>query len=276
MILDGKKVKLEKLEELKNKINKLDRKLCLCVIQVGDDPASNVYVKNKEKTALYLGCEFLHIKFDLDVSQKVILNKIDELNKNDNVDGILVQMPLPKQINEKVIQNRIDSSKDVDGLTDINAGLLFHDEDCLIPCTPLGILELLNYYNISVEGRHVVIVGRSNLVGKPLAALLLNNGATVSVCHSKTMNLKEITKMADILIVAVGKSNLITSDMVKDNIVVIDVGINRIDDRITGDVDFNNIKDKASFITPVPGGVGQMTVLALYENLYKAYLMNNK
>ena len=146
----------------------------------------------------------------------------------------------------------------------------------MIPCTPLGILELLNYYNISVEGRHVVIVGRSNLVGKPLAALLLNNGATVSVCHSKTMNLKEITKMADILVVAVGKSNLITSDMVKDNTVVIDVGINRIDDRITGDVDFNNIKDKASFITPVPGGVGQMTVLALYENLYKAYLMNNK
>ena len=203
--------------------------------------------------------------------KNTLLNEIDELNKNDKVDGILVQMPLPKQINEKVIQNRIDSSKDVDGLTDINAGLLFHNKDCFIPCTPKGILSILNYYNIDTKGKHVVIIGRSELVGRPLMALMLNNNATVTICHSYTNNLMNITKDADILIVAVGKKHLINEAFIKDGAVIIDVGINREDGKLYGDVNFDAVKDKCSYITPVPGGVGQMTVLSLYENLLKAY-----
>ena len=275
-LLDGIKVKKELLNELKNKIDKKNIKPSLAVIQIWNDSASNIYIKNKEKTAINLGCKFEYIKFKEDCTEKEILDKIDELNNNNDVDGILVQMPIPKHLNEKTIQNRIISTKDVDGLTNTNAGLLFHNEECLIPCTPLGIIELLNNYEIDVVGRHVVIVGKSNLVGKPLSILLLNKGATVTICHSKTKNLDEITASADILISAVGKVNLITEDMIKENAIVIDVGINRIEDKIVGDVDFINVSKKASYITPVPGGVGQMTVIALYQNLYKAYLINRK
>ena len=237
-LLDGTKVKKELLNELKNKIDTKNIKPSLAVIQIGNDSASNIYIKNKEKTAINLGCKFEHIKFKEDCTEKEILDKIDELNNNNDVDGILVQMPIPKHLNEKTIQNRIISTKDVDGLTNTNAGLLFHNEECLIPCTPLGIIELLNNYEIDVVGRHVVIVGKSNLVGKPLSILLLNKGATVTICHSKTKNLDEITASADILISAVGKVNLITEDMIKENAIVIDVGINRIEDKIVGDVDF--------------------------------------
>ena len=286
-LLDGTKVKKELLNELKNKIDTKNIKPSLAVIQIGNDSASNIYIKNKEKKPISyyidhgrginnVGCKFEHIKFKEDCTEKEILDKIDELNNNNDVDGILVQMPIPKHLNEKTIQNRIISTKDVDGLTNTNAGLLFHNEECLIPCTPLGIIELLNNYEIDVVGRHVVIVGKSNLVGKPLSILLLNKGATVTICHSKTKNLDEITASADILISAVGKVNLITEDMIKENAIVIDVGINRIEDKIVGDVDFINVSKKASYITPVPGGVGQMTVIALYQNLYKAYLINRK
>lgn len=270
-LLDGRKVKEVGLENLKSKLAKLDKTLTLAVIQIGNDPASNIYVSNKNKTATKLGCNFIHIKFDETVEEKEVLEKIDELNYDEDIDGILVQMPIPKHLNETLIQNRVKSYKDVDGLTDINAGLLVHNKDSLISCTPHGILTLLNYYDIKISKRHVVIVGRSNLVGKPLINLMLNNDATVTVCHSKTENLSNITKTADILIVAVGRPNFIKEDMVKDGAVVVDVGINRVDDKIVGDVDFDSVSKKVSAITPVPGGVGQMTILELFNNLYKAY-----
>lgn len=274
-LLDGKKIKQEKVEELKKEISNLKRKPGIVVIQVGNDEASNVYVKNKEKTALDLGCNFEHIKFEEDISEDILLAKIDKLNEDSNVDGIIVQMPLPKHLNTNKIQNRVSYKKDIDGLTDLNAGLLFHNKDCLIPCTPKGIMEMLNYYNINVSGKHVVIVGRSELVGRPLMSLMLNNNATVTICHSYTNNMEKITKKADILICAVGKKHIITPEMVKKGAVVIDVGINRENGKLYGDVDFDNVKVKASYITPVPGGVGQMTVLSLYENLLKAYRLNN-
>lgn len=275
-ILDGKRIKEEKMKELKKEISLLKRPLGIAVIQVGSLPASNAYVKSKEKAALNLGCKFSHIKFSEDVKEKEILTKIDELNKDDTIDGILVQMPLPNNLNTSVIQNRVIHTKDIDGLTDINAGLLFHNKDSIIPCTPKGIVETLKYYNINIKGKHVVIIGRSELVGRPLLALMLNNNATVTVCHSYTSNLKEITNLADILIVAVGKKHLIDDTFIKSNAVVIDVGINREDGKLYGDVNYELVKDKCSYITPVPGGVGQTTVLCLYQNLLKAYRLNNK
>ncbi|MBQ6282223.1 MAG: bifunctional 5,10-methylenetetrahydrofolate dehydrogenase/5,10-methenyltetrahydrofolate cyclohydrolase [Bacilli bacterium] len=274
-ILDGKKIKQEKIEELKKEISTLKRKPGLAVIQVGDNPASNVYVSNKEKTGLELGCNFEYIKFPEDVQEDLILATIDRLNDDMSIDGIIVQLPLPEHLNKEKIQNRVCHKKDVDGLTDINAGLLMHNKDCLVPCTPNGILEILKYYDISVSGKNVVIVGRSELVGRPMFSLMLNNNATVTICHSYTSNLKDITKTADILIVAVGKKHMITSSMVKEGAVVIDVGINRADGKIYGDVNYEEVKDICSYITPVPGGVGQMTVLSIYQNLLKAYKNNN-
>ena len=275
-LLDGKVVKKKILEELKEEVLKLKRKPGLVVIQVGDDPASKVYVGQKEKMANSVGYNFQHIKFDENIEEDIIEKKIIELNNDDNVDGILVQMPLPKQLNSKKIQNLIDQYKDVDGLSDINSGMLTHNVDTLVPCTPKGIMDILEYYNISVSGKNVVIVGRSDLVGKPLASLMLNANATVTICHSKTDNLGEFTKNADILVAAVGKASLITKDMVKENSVVIDVGINRVNDKLCGDVDFDGVIDKVSYITPVPGGVGQMTVAELGKNVLKAYKNREK
>ena len=275
-LLDGKVVKKKILEELREEVLKLKRKPGLVVIQVGDDPASKVYVGQKEKMATSVGYNFQHIKFDENIEENIIEDKIIELNNDDNVDGILVQMPLPQQLNSKKIQNLINQYKDVDGLSDINSGMLTHNVDTLVPCTPKGIMDILEYYDIPVSGKNVVIVGRSDLVGKPLASLMLNANATVTVCHSKTVNLGEITSKADILIAAVGKASLITKDMVKENSVVIDVGINRINDKLCGDVDFNDVIDKVSYITPVPGGVGQMTVAELGKNVLKAYKSREK
>ena len=275
ILLDGKRIKEERFDELKKEISLLKRKPGIAVIQVGNDSASNVYVKSKEKFGKELGCIFNHIKFDENTSEEDILKKIDELNIDSNIDGILVQMPIPKHLNSSVIQNRIIHNKDIDGLTDINAGLLFHNKDSFIPCTPKGIMEMLKYYNIDISGKHVVIVGRSELVGRPLMSLMLNNNATVSICHSFTHDLKSITRMADILVVAVGKKNIIDSSMIKEDCIVIDVGINRDNGKLCGDVDFESVKDKCSYITPVPGGVGQTTVLSLYQNLLKAYRINN-
>jgi len=273
-VLDGEKIKLEKFEELKREISKLDRKPGIVVIQVGDDENSNIYVKSKEKAALELGCNFEHIKYGKDVVEDIILSKIDKLNNDEKVDGIIVQMPLPTNLNTRNILNRINYKKDIDGLTDINAGLLFHNKNSIIPCTAKGIIEMLNYYNISISGKHVVIVGRSESVGKPLMSLMLNNNATVTICHSYTNNLKSITKIADILIVSVGKKHIIDSSMVKEGAVVIDVGINRVDGKLYGDVDYLDVKNIASYITPVPKGVGQMTVLSLYQNLLDSYRKN--
>lgn len=274
-LLDGKKIKEEKLEELKSEISSLDRKPGIVVIQVGNNDSSNIYIKNKEKMALSLGCNFEHIKFDEDVNEDLILSKIDKLNEDKTIDGIIVQMPLPSHLNTSKILNRVDYKKDIDGLTDYNAGLLFHNKNGFTPCTPKGIMEMLKYYNINVSGKHVVIVGRSDLVGKPLSILMLNNNATVSICHSYTSNLSEITNKADILISAVGKKNIINSSMIKEGCIVIDVGITRIDGKIYGDVNFDDVKDKASYMTPVPGGVGQMTVLSLFQNLLSSYRKNN-
>lgn len=276
-ILDGKEVKRIKLEELKNEVLKLDRPLGLTVIQVGDDSASNIYVKQKSKMANNLEFNFNHIKLEENVTEEEVLKIINSLNRDNCVDGILVQMPLPEHLNSRVIQNAISPLKDVDGLTDINMGMLVHKKNCLVPCTPLGVMELLKYYNIDVAGKNVVIVGRSDLVGRPMAEVMINNDATVTLCHSKTKNLKDITKNADVLVVAVGKAKLITSDMVKDGVVVVDVGINRLEDgSLCGDVDFDDVSSKCSYITPVPGGVGQMTVLELGYNTYKAYLLRQE
>lgn len=276
-LLDGKVVKTMALEGLKKLVNEIERPLGLTVIQVGDNASSNIYIKQKRKMAEFLGFNFNHIKLKVDVTLEEILKIIDELNNDKEVDGILVQMPVPEHLDSKVIQNAIDPLKDVDGLTDINMGRLVHKKECLVPCTALGIMELLNYYNISVTSKNVVVVGRSDLVGRPVAELLINSSATVTLCHSKTKDLASVTRGADILIVAVGKSRLITEDMVKDGAVVIDVGINKLEDgSLCGDVDFENVKDKCSYITPVPGGVGQMTVLELGFNTYKAYLLRHK
>ena len=276
-LLDGKVVKSMALEGLKKLVNEIERPLGLTVIQVGDNASSNIYIKQKRKMAEFLGFNFNHIKLEDDVTLEGILRIIDELNNDEEVDGILVQMPVSEHLDSKVIQNAINPLKDVDGLTDINMGKLVHKKECLVPCTALGIMELLNYYNIPVISKNVVVVGRSDLVGRPVAELLINASATVTLCHSKTKDLASITRGADILIVAVGKSRLITKDMVKDGAVVIDVGINKLEDgSLCGDVDFENVKDKCSYITPVPGGVGQMTVLELGFNTYKAYLLRHK
>lgn len=274
IILDGKKLKQKILDELKEEVTKLLVKPKLVVIQVGEDPASSVYVKQKEKMSEYIGYNFEHIKLSSDVLEKELLTLIDKLNVDKEVSGILVQMPLPSQINAKVVQNRVIASKDVDGLTDINAGKLVHNNDTLISCTPMGIIDLLKEYNIPITGKHVVIVGRSDLVGKPLINLFLNNDATVTVCHSKTNNLESITRLADILVVAIGNKEFIKDNMVKNNAVVIDVGINRDNNKLYGDVDFDNVSRKVSYITPVPGGVGPMTVAELAKNVLKAYKIN--
>lgn len=276
MIMNGKEVKKEMLKGLKGKLQKLDQTLGLTVVQIGNDPASDVYVRQKSNMANEVGYRFNHIKLDGTISEIEVLNLLDSLNKDDHVHGILVQMPLPKHLNPKTIQNRIVPEKDVDGLTDINMGKLLHNLDALAPCTPMGIIDMLQYYNIEIEGKLAVVVGRSDLVGKPMMSLFLNHNATVIGCHSKTKNLKQYTSQADILVVAVGKSNFITADMVKEGAVVIDVGINRVDGKLCGDVDYRHVQEKCSYITPVPGGVGQMTVAELGENVYKAYLLSKK
>lgn len=274
ILLDGKEVKLKVLEELKEKLTKLDRNLGLVVIQVGNDPASNVYVRQKNKMAENLGYNFNHIKLDSNITEEELLSIINELNNNDLVDGILVQMPIPKSLDTKKIQNAIMPDKDVDGLTDINMGRLVHNRESLVPCTPIGIIDLLDYYNIPIEGKNVVIIGRSDLVGKPMATLMTNRNATVTLCHSKTSNLEIYTKSADILVAAIGIPKYIKENMVKEGAVIIDVGINRMEDNsLCGDVDFDNVKDKVSYITPVPGGVGQMTVAELAVNTYKAHVL---
>lgn len=271
-LLDGREVKAKVLEELKEKIDKLDTKLGLTVIQIGEDPASTVYVGQKNKMANNLGFDFNHIKLDENVSEEEVLKIIDKQNNDDSIDGILVQMPIPKHLDSKKIQNAISPLKDVDGLTDINMGKLSHNVKSLVPCTPMGIIALLDYYDIKIEGKNVVIIGRSDLVGKPLASLMTNRNATVTLCHSKTKDISLYTKKADILVAAIGSANFVKKEDIKKGAVVIDVGINRLEDgKLHGDIDFEDVKDKVSYITPVPGGVGQMTVAELGYNTYLAH-----
>ncbi|MBQ9854357.1 MAG: bifunctional 5,10-methylenetetrahydrofolate dehydrogenase/5,10-methenyltetrahydrofolate cyclohydrolase [Bacilli bacterium] len=271
MILDGKIVKKEILDNLKEEVLNLQEKPKLVVIQVGNNESSNIYINQKIKMCNSVGYTYEHIKLNDNVKTEEVITIIDELNKDNSVNGILVQMPLPSHLDEKIIQNRINEYKDVDGLTDINSGKLLHKKECLSPCTPLGIIELLKRYNINIEGKNIVVLGRSILVGKPLVNMLINENATVTVCHSKTQNIEEHTKRADILIVAIGSPKKITKDMVKENSIIIDVGITKVDNQIYGDVDFENVKDKVKYITPVPGGIGQMTVAMLAKNILKAY-----
>lgn len=276
MIIDGKLVKKEKLLELKQQLELLNKKPCLCVVQVGQDEASNVYVKQKAKLCEELGYEFIHRTLPEDIDETMLIQAIDLLNLDDDVDGIIVQMPLPPHIDPIKVLNTIDSEKDVDGLTYLSSGKIVQNADGFVPCTPKGIIDLLDYYNISIEGKQCLVIGRSILVGKPMAHLLLDRNGTVTVAHSKTPNLKELCQRADIIIAAAGKKWLITEDMVKEGAVIIDVGINRENGKLYGDVDFDRVSQKASYITPVPGGVGQMTVYELCENTYKAYIRRRK
>lgn len=275
--IDGKIISTKIKEELKAEIKTYMIKPCLAVIQIGNDEASNVYISAKQKACSEVGIYLKHIKFDEESREIEIINKIIELNNDEYVHGILLQLPIPEKFNEEKLINYISRNKDVDGLTDINVGKLINNKKCLVSCTPQGIIKLLEESGVSIPGKNVVIVGRSKLVGKPLISLFLNNDATVTVCHSKTSNLKEFTKNAAILVVAVGKKHLITEDMVKKDSVVIDVGINRIDGKLYGDVDYENVKNKVSLITPVPGGVGPMTVAMLLCNVNTVYKnLNNK
>lgn len=270
-IIDGKFLSIKIKEEIKKEIESFKTKPSLVVIQVGNDAASTIYINNKRKACEEVGINFKHLKYEEYISEDFLISKIKELNNDPIVDGILLQLPLPHHLNKVNIINHINPAKDVDGLTITNIGKLMNKLDGLISCTPLGVMELLKAYNVEIEGKHVVIVGRSNLVGKPLISLFLNNNATVTVCHSKTQNLVEYTKQADILVVAVGHKHLINRNMIKKDAIIIDVGINRVDGQIYGDVDYLDVLDKVSLITPVPGGVGPMTVTMLLKNVVKSY-----
>ena len=272
-ILDGKMVANKLKEKIKTSIAGLENKPGLAVICIGDDPASKLYVKLKHKICQELGIYVEEYCFENDVTEEAILTLIDELNASEKIHGILLQSPVPYHLNILNLFNRISPEKDIDGFNPINVGRLAQGQDAFVPCTPLGVIHVLEEYGVEIEGKNCVVIGRSNIVGRPMAQLLINRNGTVTICHSKTNDLASITKEADILIVAVGKPGFITGDMIKDGAVIVDVGINRIEasKKISGDVDFESVKDKCAFITPVPGGVGPMTIITLMENLLKAY-----
>ena len=274
-IIDGKKVsshiKDNIAAEVKILKNKTGKTPGLAVVLVGDDPASAVYVKNKNKTCKNIGFQSFEHILPENTSEDKLLNLINELNNDDQVNGILVQLPLPSHISSKKILVSIDPQKDVDGFHLENVGRLVSGNALFKPCTPAGIIKLLDEYKIEIEGKNAVIIGRSNIVGKPVSSLLLERNATVTICHSRTKDLPSITRSADILIAAIGKPNFVSLDMVKNNAVVIDVGINRLDGKLVGDVDFASVSKQASLITPVPGGVGPMTIAMLMENTLQAF-----
>ena len=272
IILDGKNLRDKIFCDLKAKLDKMPKKPTLAVILVGDNPASQIYVRNKKRTAENLGINSLVINYPSDVSENELLVKIDELNNDNSVTAILVQLPLPEHINKFKVLDSISPKKDVDGLTPYNSGKLFAGEEPYVyPCTPKGILLLLDEYNIELNGKHVVVIGRSNLVGKTVAQMLLKRNATVTMCHSHTKNLSEITKTADIVVSAVGK-NVIGEKMLKSDCVVIDVGIFRdVEGKVRGDVDFESVSKIAAYISPVPGGVGPMTIASLMLNTVELF-----
>jgi len=273
-IIDGKALSDEIKKDLTDEVKKLKAKGItpgLAVVLVGDDPASHTYVKMKESSCEKTGIYSIVHKMPSDISQEKIIETIKMMNENPNIDGILVQLPLPKHIDTDLILQTIDPKKDVDGFHPFNVGKLSLGLDGFVPCTPLGVMKMLKKYDINPKGKDVCVVGASNIVGKPMHNLLLNEFATVDICHIFTKDLASHTKRADIVIVGVGKPNLITDDMIKDGAIVIDIGINRLDDgRLVGDVDFENVSKKCSFITPVPGGVGPMTIAMLLSNTVKA------
>ncbi len=275
VLIDGKKVSGEIRNRLTEEIQEIKKKTGrtpgLATVLVGDDPASAVYVRNKNKICGELGFLSFEQKLSADTSEEKLLQLVEELNANKDIHGILVQLPLPDQIDSEKILQAIDPKKDVDGFHPINVGKLVVGNALLTPCTPTGIIELLDHYDIEISGKHAVIIGRSNIVGKPVSMLLLQRNATITICHSRTQNIEEVTRSADILVAAVGRANFVTEEMVSENTVVIDVGINRVDGKLTGDVDFEPVSKKASHITPVPGGVGPMTIALLMENTLKAF-----
>mgnify|MGYP002677345915 CR=1 FL=1 len=273
-VIDGKQISKDIKEELKEEVASLaaqGRKCCLAVIQVGNDPASSVYVGNKKKACAYVGIESLAYELPEETTEEELLTIIDKLNKDANVHGILCQLPLPKHINEDHVIKAISPKKDVDGFHPQNVGALVIGEKGFLSCTPAGIIQLLKRSNIEMDGKHCVVVGRSNIVGKPMSLLMLRENATVTICHSHTKNLKEICKEADILIVAIGKPQFIDKEYVKDGAVVIDVGIHRDENnKLCGDVKYDEVEPVASYITPVPGGVGPMTIAMLMHNCVEA------
>ena len=276
--MDGKALSLTLEAELKLKVDALREKNAripkLVVVLVGDNPASQTYVKNKAKACERVGFLSEIIELDGSISQEIVLSTIDRLNRDETVDGILVQLPVPKHLDAKAIVHALDPNKDVDGLHPLNVAKLYENEKGFVPCTPKGIMRLLKEYQINVVGKHCVVLGRSNLVGRPVAQLLLNENATVTICHSKTQNLSEFTKQADIIVVAIGRANFLTSKDVNHVECIIDVGINRVDGKLVGDVAYDELVDKVDAMTPVPGGVGPMTIGMLLENTLEAYTMH--
>lgn len=278
MILDGKALSTKVKDRVKQEISNLpknDKIPTLAVVLVGDDPASAIYVRNKKRACEYVGIKSVSVTLGQDTTQEKLEQTLNDLNNDKSINGILLQLPLPKGLDERKALNCIAPEKDVDGLSSVNFGKLITKEVVITPCTPTGVMEFFKEYNIDLTGKNVVIINRSILVGKPLALMMLNANATVTICHSKTQNISEYTKKADVIVTAVGKAKFLTKDMVKDGAVVIDVSIVRTEAGLCGDTDYENIKDKASYITPVPGGVGPMTIAMLMENTLKAYKLQN-
>ena len=279
-IIDGKKVSANVKESVRLECERLIKEHGvtpgLAVVIVGDDPASRVYVNNKKKACELVGFKSEEYALPAQTTQEELISLVDTLNSKSDINGILVQLPLPKHLDDKAVIERISPEKDVDAFHAINVGKIMLGEYDFLPCTPAGVMEMLHQYEIPVEGKDCVVIGRSNIVGKPMGMLLLHENGTVTICHSKTKNLKEICRRADILVAAIGKAKFVTVDMVKDGAVVIDVGMNRDENgKLCGDVDFENVKDKCSFITPVPGGVGPMTIATLMKNTIKACRLQN-
>lgn len=279
IVIDGKELAKKIRANLKIECEELKRKNInskLAVIMVGDDPASKVYVRNKSRACEDVGIEYEEYLLDSKITQNKLIDLIKKLNQDKTINGILLQSPVPSSLNINEAFRTISPEKDVDGFNPVNVGKLVLNQDTFVSCTPYGIMKMFEEYNIDLTGKNVVILGRSNIVGKPLIHCCLNKNATVTTCHSKTQDIEKKAKEADILISAIGKAHFIKADMVKDNAVVIDVGINRLDNgKITGDVDFENVKEKASYITPVPGGVGPMTIAMLMNNVIKATKRQN-
>lgn len=280
VLLDGKALSAKIKDELKEQVSeyklKTGKEITLAVILAGENPASKVYVRNKIKACEYVGVKSLAFYLPEDCGEEKIIETVKSVSADDNVDGVLVQLPLPNGVNESKVLNFIPPEKDVDGFKPENLGNLAMNKEAVVACTPKGIMRLLAEYDVPLKGKNAVVVGRSNIVGKPVAMLLLNSDCTVTVCHSKTEDLKKICSDADILVAAIGKPRFITADMVKENAAVVDVGINRTETGITGDVDFDGVKDKAAFITPVPGGVGPMTIAMLLTNTLECAKRRNR
>ena len=277
-IIDGKQISLDIKNELKEKVAKYKEQgieSTLAVVKVGNDPASAVYVRNKEKACEYVGINSKTLALPEETTEEELLNVVKELNEDKNVNGILVQLPLPKHIDESKVLLTIDSTKDVDGFHPVNVGKMVIGEDTFLPCTPAGIIEMIKRTDIDIEGKECVVIGRSNIVGKPMAMLMLKENATVTIAHSRTKDLKEVTKRADIIVAAIGKAKFVTADYVKEGAVVIDVGMDRDENgKLCGDVDFESVSKVASAITPVPGGVGPMTVTMLLVNCLRSVELN--